>query len=218
MSIKYYPLTRIKTDLYTRGTTYKLPNGQPYEGRYYLTYEGKAYTGANPAVGTNEELIRMERSLLDNGKIATNESNSYNVGKFKNTLNAVDLTKTLESQQLQELEPYYPTVLESDYQIGYFTRYFAKKITGPGYIFEISKAQYANIQNNANPQDFLVYESTSILWQLTGPLRNTRVSQYQIKGGIIDTNQRVTEQKALTFRGLVEYIGGDYTKFARPTT
>lgn len=217
MSIKYYPLTRIKTDLYTRGTTYKLPNGEPYIGRYYLTYEGKAYTGANPVVGTNEELIRADDVVPGGGVISINQSNTYNSSKAQNTLTAATLKKTLSDQQLQELEPYYPVVLESDYQIGYFTRYFAKKITGPGYIFEISKTQYANIQNNANPQDFLVYESTNMLWQLTGPLRNTRVSQYQIKGGIIDTNQRVTEQKSLTFRGLVEYIGGDYTKFARPT-
>jgi len=215
--IRYYPLTRIKTDLYTRGTTYKLPNGEPYTGRYYLTYEGKAYTGANPAIGTNEELTRLETTSNKINQVS-NTGTIYTIVKSQNTISQTGLTATLSNNQLQELEPYYPTVLESDYQIGYFTRYFAKKITGPGYIFEISKAQYANIQNNANPQDFLVYESTSILWQLTGPLRNTRVSQYQIKGGIIDTNQRVTEQKALTFRGLVEYIGGDYTKFARPTT
>ena len=215
--IRYYPLTRIKTDLYTRGTTYKLPNGEPYIGRYYLTYEGKAYTGANPTVGTNEELTRLEAT---SNKIsqASSTGTVYTIVKSQNTISQTGLTAALSNNQLQELEPYYPVVLESDYQIGYFTRYFAKKITGPGYIFEISKAQYANIQNNANPQDFLVYESTSILWQLTGPLRNTRVSQYQIKGGIIDTNKRVTEQKALTFRGLVEYIGNDYTKFARPTT
>ena len=214
--VRYYPLTRIKTDLYTRGTTYKLPNGEPYIGRYYLTYEGKAYTGANPIVGTNEELTRLEAT---SNKIsqASNTGTVYTIVKSQNTISQTGLTAALTNSQLQELEPYYPVVLESDYQIGYFTRYFAKKITGPGYIFEISKTQYANIQNNANPQDFLVYESTNMLWQLTGPLRNTRVSQYQIKGGIIDTNQRVTEQKSLTFRGLVEYIGGDYTKFARPT-
>jgi hypothetical protein len=216
--IKYYPLTRIKTDLYTRGTTYKLPNGEPYIGRYYLTYEGKAYTGANPTVGTNEELTRLETASNKINQVVNNAGAVYTIVKSQNTISQSNLNKILNNNQLQELEPYYPVLLESDYQIGYFTRYFAKKVTGPGYIIEVSKNQYANIQNNANPQDFLVYESTSMLWQLTGPLRDTRVSQYQIKGGIIDTNKRVTEQKALTFRGLIEFIGGDYTKFARPTT
>ena len=107
--------------------------------------------------------------------------------------------------------------MESDYQVGSFIRYFAKNISGPGYIFEISQGDYANIQNGLSPIDFRIYETTSMLWQLTGPLKDTRVSQYQIKGGVYDTNKRITEQKALTFRGLIEFIGGEYTKFAKIT-
>jgi len=63
----------------------------------------------------------------------------------------------------------------------------------------------------------LGYEYTTLLWQLTGPLHNTRVSQYQVKGGVYDTNKRVTEARAIGFVGLIAFIGGDYTKFARIT-
>lgn len=217
--IKYYPLTRIKTDLYTRGNAYKLPNGKPYVGKYYLTYEGRAFAGANPVVGTNTELTRIEvnadsssPTLGANPLIGGNfQYSEYNVAISQNT-------DGVARTNLDDLKPYYPVPLPSDYQVGYFTRYFAKNVTGPGYIFEISQSDYANIQNNILPANFRVYETTSMLWQLTGPLRDTRVSQYQIKGGIIDTNRRVTEQKSLTFKGLVEFIGGDYTKFTRPTT
>ena len=216
--IKYYPLTRIKTDLYTRGTTYKLPNGKPYTGKYYLTYDGRAFAGANPVVGTNDELTRLDvnadsssPTLGANPSIAGNfQYNEYNVAISQNT-------DGVARTNLDDIKPYYPLPIASDYQLGYFTRYFAKNVTGPGYIFEISQSDYANIQNNLLPANFRVYETTSMLWQLTGPLRDTRVSQYQIKGGIIDTNKRVTEQKSLTFKGLVEFIGGDYTKFAKPT-
>lgn len=216
--LKYYPLSRIKTNLYTRGTTYKLANGQPYTGKYYLTYKGEAFTGADPTVGTNELLIRIDAPLVNESPALLNTGLNYAIAKLASNPTQNKLDDAINNQQLQEIAPYYPIPLDLDYQLGYFTRYFAKKVTGPGYIFEISADQYANIQNNLNPQDFLVYESTSMLWQLTGPLRDTRVSQYQIKGGIIDTNRRVTEQKTLSFRGLVEFIGGDYTKFARPTT
>lgn len=216
--LKYYPLSRIKTNLYTRGTTYKLADGKPYTGKYYLTYTGEAFTGADPTVGTNQPLLPIEAPLVNEAITYSNTGLSYTVAKLSSASNQKKLDDAILKQQLQELTPYYPIPLDLDYELGYFTRYFAKKVTGPGYIFEISADQYANIQNNLNPQDFLVYESTSMLWQLTGPLRDTRISQYQIKGGIITTNKRVTEQKALTFRGLVEYIGGDYTKFARPTT
>ena len=137
--------------------------------------------------------------------------NDYNIAISQNT-------DGLARTNLQDIKPYYPIPVTLDYQVGYFTRYFAKIVTGPGYIFEISQSDYANIQNNNLPINFRVYETTNMLWQLTGPLTDTRVSQYQIKGGIITTNKRVTEQKSLSFKGLVEFIGGDYTKFARPTT
>jgi hypothetical protein len=56
-----------------------------------------------------------------------------------------------------------------------------------------------------------------MFWQLTGPKNDKRVSQYQIIGGVYDTNKRVTEGKAKGFIGIVEFIGGDYTKFAKLT-
>ena len=57
-----------------------------------------------------------------------------------------------------------------------------------------------------------------MLWQLTGPLHDTRVSQYQVQGGVYDTNKRVTEAKQVGFRGIIEFIGGDYVKFAQITS
>ena len=57
-----------------------------------------------------------------------------------------------------------------------------------------------------------------MLWQLTGPLNDTRKSQYQIVGGVFSTNKRVTEAKQKSFRGIVEFIGGDYVKYARITS
>ena len=57
----------------------------------------------------------------------------------------------------------------------------------------------------------------SMLWQLTGPLNDKRISQYQIQGGIIETNKRVTEAKNKGFNGIVAYIGGEYTKYTKPT-
>ena len=216
--IKYYPLSRVKTNLYTRGNVYVLPNGKFYTGRYYLTYKGEAYTGANPVVGTNQPLARRELSPDTNSPTLGGDPtitgnfkfNEYNVALSQNT-------DGVARTNLQDIKPYYPIPVALDYQVGYFTRYFAKIVTGPGYIFEISQSDYANIQNNNLPTNFRIYETTSLLWQLTGPLNDTRVSQYQIKGGIINTNRRVTEQKALSFKGLVEFIGGDYVKFAKPT-
>ena len=82
---------------------------------------------------------------------------------------------------------------------------------------EISEQDWAQVGNGNVDKGLLSYETTDMLWQLTGPMYDTRKSQYQIIGGVYTTNKRVTEAKQNTFRGIVEYIGGDYTKFAKIT-
>jgi hypothetical protein len=205
--IKYYPSTRIRTNLYTRGEEFATPDGNVYAGRYYLTYDNRAFTGINPVLGTNEEL-----ATIGSGGTAT--SNAYTVASTQNTQN-----RTRESNiELSELTSYFPVPIASDYSRGYFTRYFAKNASGPQFITEISQMDYSQLQNGNVSPTILGYQSTSMLWQLTGPLNNTRVSQYQVKGGVYDTNKRVTEAKQIGFRGIVEFIGGDYTKFAQITS
>lgn len=207
--IKYYPSTRIKTNLYTRGGEFFLPDGKSYTGRYYLTFDGKAFTGTDPITGTNLLLTKgTQEEVLTRKPLPRN-----NVPIQEFTQGATIATST----ELGQLIPYYPVPLESDYTRGYFTRYFAKQLTGPGYILEISETDWSNLENGLTEQSVLAYEVTSMFWQLTGPLNNTRVSQYQVKGGVFDTNKRVTEAKEDTFRGIISFIGGEYTKFARIT-
>jgi hypothetical protein len=107
-------------------------------------------------------------------------------------------------------------MIESYYQTGYFTRYFAKKVNMNSYIMEISEDDWTNITNNED-LTYEDYEVMEMFWQLVGPKNDQRVSQYQVNAGVYDTNKRVTEGKAKSFNGLVEYIGGDYTKYARIT-
>lgn len=209
MSIKYYPSTRIKTNLYTRGGEFSLPDGKAYTGRYYLTFDGRAFTGTDPITGTNLLLTKNNQEEAVSRRPVTRLS----VPTQDFTQGATTATST----ELRQLTPYYPVPLESDYTRGYFTRYFAKQLTGPGYIFEISETDWSNLENGLTEQSVLAYEVTSMFWQLTGPLNNTRVSQYQVKGGVFDTNKRVTETKEATFRGIISFIGGEYTKFARIT-
>jgi len=216
--LKYYPLTRIKTNQYTRGDQYTLLDGTPYRGRYYTTYTGESFTGANPVVGRSEPLIpfslrRVQEEFSTDfltGIATRTPVTAYNVATRQvETLN--------EEDSLAELKPYFPSPSEEDYRRGYFTRYFAKNVSGPGYIFEISRRAWTQIQNGELADNVLGYEVADILWQLTGPLNNKRISQYQIQGGVFDTNKRVTEAEEKTFRGIIAFIGGDYTKFARIT-
>ena len=217
MALKYYPLNRVITNRYTKGDQFVLADGTRYTGRYYTTYNGESYTGVNPVLGTNQRLFSISTEK-EQGRFRVDPQTGQVVPTTREAYRSLTTNSIEEeSTSLQELKPYYPLPLEEDYSRGYFTRYFAKNVSGPGYIFEISKLDWSKIQNGQVPDTSLGYETADILWQLTGPLNNRRISQYQIQGGVFDTNKRVTEAEARTFRGLVEFIGGDYTKFARIT-
>ena len=216
MAIKYYPLSRVKTNLNTRGNVYSL-NGKSYTGPYYLTYDGLAYTGVNPVTGPNELLQLL--NIIDAPSGGTNLQSRYNrlikpgTRPIQETIQASQQTSTVS---LKQLVPYYPVMVESYYQTGYFTRYFAKKVNMNSYIMEISEEDWTNITNNED-STYEDYEVMDMFWQLKGPKNDQRVSQYEIKAGVYDTNKRVTEGKAKSFNGIIQYIGGDYTKYARIT-
>jgi hypothetical protein len=213
MPLKYFPLTRIIPNKYTRGGEYVTPDGKPYTGRYYTTYDDTSFTGINPVLGQNLKLTPIAQLSNAARGIGANSTST-----FAYTQTQVTALQTVNTDaELTSLNPYYPVPLDSDYARGYFTRYFAKNVSGPGFVFEISQLDWTKIQDGNVSNTVLGYENTSMLWQLTGPLNDTRISQYQIQGGVFSTNKRVTEAKQQNFRGIVEFIGGDYTKFAKIT-
>jgi hypothetical protein len=62
-----------------------------------------------------------------------------------------------------------------------------------------------------------MWQEIELFWKLTGPLNQKRVSQYDVRAGIIDTNKRLVENANKTFLGIKDFIGDDYAKFSRPT-
>ena len=218
MALKYYPLSRVETNKYTRGDEFLLPNGTAYAGRYYATYNNKFFTGVTPALGTNIELIPISlfRTRNKTNTVLTNPVNNITVVPSSSA--AYDQANRELAGSLIELNPYIPVPVDDDYARGYFTRYFARKVSGAGFIIEISEQDWAQVKNGNVDKGLLSYETTDMLWQLTGPEYDTRKSQYQIVGGIFTTNKRVTEAKQKSFRGIIEYIGGDYIKFAKITS
>lgn len=210
--IKYYPKNRITTDLYTKGNEFSL-NGKPYIGAYYKTFNGKIYAGRNPVIGSSQELQSINNTVSLNS-INTNRSTivlSKETEKYTQNANILNL-------QSFEIPPqHYPQPTENDYSRGYFMRYFAKKRNQIGYLIEISKETYLSLLNKDSIYDYVTYEVVDIFWQLTGPLKDTRENRQYKVAGIIDTNKRLVETTDRNFRGLIEYIGNQYDKYARPT-
>lgn len=210
--VRYYPPSKVITNLNTLGGEFVNANGKPYAGKYYITFEGKYFTGAYPEDGKNEQLIRSQaENYIETTHPKGSLSTDYDLATgFSKTTVALTKTKGAPTS-------YQPQPTESDYKRGYLIRYFTKKENEKGFITEISQEEYNNIVNGTADYDISIYQTAKILWKLTGPLRNQRQSQYNVIPGIIDTNQRLTESTNKTFLGMVDFIGGDYAKFARPT-
>lgn len=214
MSIRYYPSSKVKTGKKTDGSEFLL-NGRPYSGKYYQTYDNRYFTGDSPISGKNQELLKNP-TYLD--AIYLNSGNFTNSFK-KQLANQTNLKLPLPGIVNFKGEPtsYFPIAIESDYEKGFINRYFVKKVNTPGYVKEISQIEYASIENGTVPYDVSMYQVLELFWKLTGPLNQKRISQYDIRAGIIDTNKRLVENANKTFLGIKEFIGEDYSKFSRPT-
>lgn len=218
MPLRYYPISKIKTNLISIGEF--VLDGRVYRGKYYETYDGEYFTGAHPGLGDNK---RLEKISNYSGYPGLDKISGRAVRKdLINKTKAIGTEYFPESHNLPSLEnrkkpiSYYPSLIDEDYDKGYFNRYFAKRINDNGYIIEISPAEWAGIQNGTVPYDVSYWLTEKIFWKLTGPLNTKRFSQYDIRMGIIDNNKSKVETANKTFLGLVDFIGGKYEQYTRP--
>jgi hypothetical protein len=134
----YYPKSQIQINLYTKGNQFQLvSSGEEYIGYYWRTSKNEYFTGRNPDEGSSLELkpILPSPPSTVNTLIIQPHNTLYN--KLKN----IDTNKVL-------LLPSYkkPSPTLEDYQVGSFTRYFAKKQTQILYK-EISKDTCDKLKN-----------------------------------------------------------------------
>lgn len=208
MPIRYYPKSRVKINLSTTGGEFT-QNGAPYSGKYHLTFDGKAFTGPDPITGPAAELERID--------VYENAPGLYGQNLSQGTIRT--LAQKARSQGKAQSSPisYYPSPIQSDYDRGYIIRYFTKRINERGYVIEISESEYNSIVNGTASYDVSMYDTASVFWKLTGPLNQKRISQFDVRAGIIDTNKRLVETASVKLVGLKEYINEKYDQFARPT-
>jgi len=211
VAIRYYPQSKIISNLNTNGGEFSTGEGKSYSGKYYITYDGKFFSGAFPNSSNNQELFKTE----------TEDSFRETVPQTVEDYDAIvpqQSESITRSNRLQgKPTSYQPSPTAADYKKGYFIRYFIKKVNQVGLVTEISPQEYNDFINGTVDYDVSMYQTISILWKITGPLNSQRKSQYNIIPGIIETNKRLTETSAKTFFGIIEFIGGEYDKFARPT-
>lgn len=212
----YYPLSQIKTNLQTDGSTYQTPDGNPYSGFYYEVANGKLFTGKSPQSGANLELtlLREQQSTAqDESQTQSQIVPAFNPGdpdpkiaeQYQKTFNVYREYTNLSTIQPTILSPYYnpnfPT--DEDYTIGEFRRYFTKRANSIMYL-EIDKIQY----------DLIVNEDSSIMWSLYIPFE----MPWSISGDknqVATTNENIV--KLTSFRNklpkLGDYLKNNYIKY-----
>jgi hypothetical protein len=220
MALRYYPIAKIKTNLISSGEF--VLDGKIYRGKYYETYDGQYFAGAHPAIGNNKRLVKLSNYSGYPGlnKISGEATKQDLINKTKAIGARLGVNEHQMSSEENRKRPtsYYPSPLQSDYDKGYFHRYFAKRVNDNGYIIEISEVEWSSIQNGTVPYDVSYWLTEKIFWKLTGPLNTIRLSQYDIRMGIVDNNKSKVETANKTFLGLVDFIGGKYDQYARSTS
>jgi hypothetical protein len=203
----YYPLSQIKTNLYTNGnelTSDPQDIFNSYIGYYWKTSKNEFFTGKTPQDKPNIPLFLIPILGETQPTDTSNTISNLNVFEGNPTLDDY-LTLTNTNFNQVNFLPYYnpqqPT--QQDYQNGEFRRFFCKKSNEILYI-EINKDQY----------DKLVAKDPQILWQLYLPFNIT----WQLTGDkqqVARVNKNMVELaiKNLKLPKFNLYIKEDYTKY-----
>ena len=213
----YIPKSQITPNLYTNGEEYVLlSNKQNYIGFYHKLSTGEYYTGKNPNDAPVVPLVDFAPTV-DTDKV--NVSRISGLGIDPDPEGGIELAKPWNTNEYlisQDKNPldydekfipsyYYPQVTSEDYDIGLFTRYFAKKANQNTYI-EINKDQYNNLKNKEDNWDYPSYAIFTLTWTLTGPSPE-EVSN--INKMVVATTERQQQ-----VRGLLSYFK-NYSQFYR---
>jgi hypothetical protein len=205
---KYFPKNRITDNKYTNGDKFATSDGTPYVGYYYETYDGRNRTGKNPMEGPSSPLIPITTNA--NPQLPTSENNVVYSALSKSR----GVADGLKIGVLKEPSPFYPKPTPQDYNRGYFTRYVAKRRNSPNSIFlEINQPTYDDLLFKKGVYNYIMWEVTSIFWQITGPLRDNKENKDFPRAGIINTNERILKTKSTVFPSIEKFFSNP-TQFA----
>ena len=199
----YFPKSRIIESQKANPGEMKTPDGKEYTGPYYITFDGKVFSGDNPYTPGSVPLTKEILNKNEGPAILDPNSIDYN------------LLKNNRLTTLTDPIPFTPKPTPEDYKKGKITRYFARQRNGTQFrIMEIDQTTYDNLSNNRGGLNSSLWKVISIFQQISGPLRDERVGNIRTRAGIIDTNQRVLDNAEKDFIGIKQYLT-DLQQFSR---
>jgi len=173
----YYPPNEVQTGLYTNGNEFVLYEDYTieYEGLYHKLPNGQIWTRSSPHSNSK----RLQEKRFD----FSDDVKTYNAIRGNQQINYV---RPIEKQVMPD---------ESDYERGYFYRYFIQKKNTPhSTIMEID-ADQLNRMNRTNNKGINVniWHTTEVQWYLKGKYAS-------------NLNKRQVEHASKSFKGLEKYI------------
>lgn len=198
----YYPKSQVKTNLYTKGGEYSLVGSiESYIGDYYITSDGRYFTGKTPSESPSSELILYIPPSIPSFRSGEEGRSFYTIDEV-GYLQATSLQLNLAIPPAPPKQSY-PVVTENDYKLGEFQRYFLKKGNETKFL-EISLEDYRKYVNQDSDVMFELYVPIQINWILTGEKEQV----YKVNQAIVARTERERN-----LPGFTQYFRDRFTQF-----
>jgi hypothetical protein len=200
----YYPKTKIQTNLFSNGELIKSSDFSDYIGPYYKLSTGEKYVGKDPQAFRYPELLLDPISVTATQGISTSPLITQRQPAFTTLTGSGNYYENLKEDYTPKKVPvpFYPQPTDQDYQVGYFTRYFAKKANSINYT-EINQSTFKNLSSHNGEYLWKLYKTTSLPWQISGDIEK-----------VFNTNKNIIKlEEKNGFSGLSRFLKEDYIKF-----
>lgn len=161
----YIPKSKIQSNLFTNGGEYLL-NGVDYTGRYYLLYNGKAYTGIDQYDGTPELLVKYtpQNALTANDRVT--DDLVFPFERANSTEDYSSITSTVAPLVQAPLQ-YFSNPSPNEISIGEMIRYFLKRFNDQRFV-EVNEETYNSINNKDKKYAWELWIPFEVPWVIKG--------------------------------------------------
>ena len=165
----YLPKSKVNIKEASSGEFVYRKGKKPFKGKYLELSNGKYYAGTN-VINLGEELVKAKEDPSNNRIGNSFDSQKYSLLKKKKK-------KFLQNTKRVPISKPAPT--EEDYDRGYYTRFFAKRINQSKSYIEISSDTFQKLQEKTD-YDHHLYVVGSITWALKNGTRKVNNNNLRI--------------------------------------
>ena len=194
----YIPKSKIQSNLFTNGGEYLL-DGVDYTGRYYLLYNGKAYTGIDQYDGTPQLLVKYtpQNSLTANDRVT--DDLVFPFERASSTEDYSSITPTVAPLVQAPLQ-YFSNPSPNEISIGEMIRYFLKRFNDQRFV-EVNLETYNSINNKDKKYAWELWIPFEVPWVIKGSEEEVVKSNKQI---VYYTEERYK------VRGLAKFLKNNF--------